>query len=104
HHSSPVPRVPPSFPTRPLPISDAWKSQARGGSRCRAVTALLPSRSFSRPATRLQEFADDGRQSVLRQRRRPERPQGQDCCHHWRSEEHTSELQSRENLVCRLLL
>src|SRR5690606_42062807 len=23
---------------------------------------------------------------------------------HWRSEEHTSELQSRENLVCRLLL
>src|SRR5436309_8412031 len=24
------------------------------------------------------------------------------CC--WRSEEHTSELQSRENLVCRLLL
>src|SRR5690606_40719151 len=25
-------------------------------------------------------------------------------CHHQRSEEHTSELQSRENLVCRLLL
>src|SRR5436309_12587565 len=25
------------------------------------------------------------------------------CCR-WRSEEHTSELQSRENLVCRLLL
>src|SRR5690606_39537975 len=24
--------------------------------------------------------------------------------HQWRSEEHTSELQSRENLVCRLLL
>src|SRR5436309_16103993 len=24
--------------------------------------------------------------------------------HGWRSEEHTSELQSRENLVCRLLL
>src|SRR5690606_40644461 len=24
--------------------------------------------------------------------------------HSWRSEEHTSELQSRENLVCRLLL
>src|SRR5690606_42118401 len=26
------------------------------------------------------------------------------CCHVPRSEEHTSELQSRENLVCRLLL
>src|SRR5690606_41443199 len=25
-------------------------------------------------------------------------------CRRWRSEEHTSELQSRENLVCRLLL
>src|SRR5690606_39453898 len=25
-------------------------------------------------------------------------------CQPWRSEEHTSELQSRENLVCRLLL
>src|SRR5436309_4037960 len=25
-------------------------------------------------------------------------------CPRWRSEEHTSELQSRENLVCRLLL
>src|SRR5690606_40316338 len=25
-------------------------------------------------------------------------------CRAWRSEEHTSELQSRENLVCRLLL
>src|SRR5688572_31588192 len=24
--------------------------------------------------------------------------------HHWRSEEHTSELQSQSNLVCRLLL
>src|SRR5690606_41256107 len=26
------------------------------------------------------------------------------CCSYYRSEEHTSELQSRENLVCRLLL
>src|SRR5690606_42079261 len=28
----------------------------------------------------------------------------QSLCHRCRSEEHTSELQSRENLVCRLLL
>src|SRR2546430_5026019 len=26
------------------------------------------------------------------------------CCPSWRSEEHTSELQSQSNLVCRLLL
>src|SRR5690606_40372976 len=29
---------------------------------------------------------------------------GRSACRRWRSEEHTSELQSRENLVCRLLL
>src|SRR5436309_3740815 len=33
-------------------------------------------------------------------RSRPKLPH----CSGWRSEEHTSELQSRENLVCRLLL
>src|SRR3712207_7914579 len=27
-----------------------------------------------------------------------------DCANYWRSEEHTSELQSRQYLVCRLLL
>src|SRR5690606_41957042 len=32
------------------------------------------------------------------------RARGADLAHHDRSEEHTSELQSRENLVCRLLL
>src|SRR2546430_14404180 len=38
------------------------------------------------------------RGSILRSRgRRPPRS-------HWRSEEHTSELQSQSNLVCRLLL
>src|SRR5690606_42080509 len=36
----------------------------------------------------------------------PATPGGQErrCPHGYRSEEHTSELQSRENLVCRLLL
>src|SRR5690554_7351622 len=29
---------------------------------------------------------------------------GNTCCNCWRSEEHTSELQSRPHLVCRLLL
>src|SRR5436309_9763119 len=32
------------------------------------------------------------------------RKQGSSPCRYLRSEEHTSELQSRENLVCRLLL
>src|SRR3712207_8511599 len=37
----------------------------------------------------------------------PQRPVGGQCSAHagcWRSEEHTSELQSRQYLVCRLLL
>src|SRR5690606_42022348 len=37
-----------------------------------------------------------------RSRRKPRPPDRQPA--RWRSEEHTSELQSRENLVCRLLL
>src|SRR3989442_8123299 len=37
--------------------------------------------------------------------RQPFRPELQVNCHHnYRSEEHTSELQSRPHLVCRLLL
>src|SRR5690606_40201558 len=43
-----------------------------------------------------QQLTDDQRQD--RQRERPDEIGGR------RSEEHTSELQSRENLVCRLLL
>src|SRR5690606_40266098 len=34
----------------------------------------------------------------------PKQPGHQPCLELYRSEEHTSELQSRENLVCRLLL
>src|SRR5690606_40456498 len=44
----------------------------------------------------LRENLEKGQQSILFQNRRGYAP--------WRSEEHTSELQSRENLVCRLLL
>src|SRR2546427_8266948 len=44
-----------------------------------------------------------------RPRTRPEYPVGSsphesETCPRWRSEEHTSELQSQSNLVCRLLL
>src|SRR5690606_40276678 len=42
-----------------------------------------------------------GRRDGIRHRHRPHRPVGAVTM---RSEEHTSELQSRENLVCRLLL
>src|SRR6266511_758845 len=48
------------------------------------VTAALVSRGVDVSVERVTRFLDE-------------------CCH-VRSEEHTSELQSRENLVCRLLL
>src|SRR5260370_7267029 len=45
-------------------------------------------------------LASGARQETRRSRARPER----NALHLWRSEEHTSELQSHSNLVCRLLL
>src|SRR6266700_6578337 len=56
-----------------------------------------PPRSTLFPYTTL--FRSDGRSRL----RRPG-PRGRRRDHARRSEEHTSELQSRENLVCRLLL
>src|SRR5690606_41511303 len=45
-----------------------------------------------------------GQRSGRRSRRRPRGGPGPRACGSSRSEEHTSELQSREKLVCRLLL
>src|SRR2546430_13390399 len=46
-----------------------------------------------------------GRDQAVRQGRIPEHGSGEPCeLRHLRSEEHTSELQSQSNLVCRLLL
>src|SRR3712207_7934881 len=46
----------------------------------------------------------DGGQARVRPRSRGESPEGASARSHGRSEEHTSELQSRQYLVCRLLL
>src|SRR5215471_20893183 len=54
-------------------------------------STLFPYTTLFRSPARRRERADDPRD-----RRRPGTP--------WRSEEHTSELQSRRDLVCRLLL
>src|SRR5690606_41728481 len=68
-----------------LPISDRGCAPAspRPGIP-RPADARYPGRSASPP--------------------RPSRPGSDNATTHDRSEEHTSELQSRENLVCRLLL
>src|SRR5690606_39750175 len=87
------------FPTRRASdLPDAKRARERLAERVRAestrpvVDAMLPKMvSF---ATR---HAQPGTVEVVRAMMRETPPES-------RSEEHTSELQSRENLVCRLLL
>src|SRR5690606_41673562 len=75
-----------------LPIS----VRLRGRSRCRGRGGVAAHRA-AHPRRRRVHLGDGGRGLGHRQGgRRPDRV--------GRSEEHTSELQSRENLVCRLLL
>src|SRR2546430_8976684 len=62
-----------------------------------------PPRSTLFPYTTLFRSLDDPRQPQGQGRRRARR-RGRNHDHPRRSEEHTSELQSQSNLVCRLLL
>src|SRR2546427_8951288 len=67
-----------------------------------------PPRSTLFPYTTLfrSGFADDRREGAAAREDPPRMPpcHRPDDCHDERSEEHTSELQSQSNLVCRLLL
>src|SRR5204863_8206345 len=77
-----------SFTTRPPPISTLFP-----------YTTLFRSIWF---LTRRQEVLHDGMVFCLV--RRSARAHAAEMVIGWRSEEHTSELQSRRELVCRLLL
>src|SRR5690606_39286032 len=86
--ASPPRRRPPGPP--PSPYTTLFRSRSGGGVRGAA---------FHRADARRGGPRDDIAHDVREQRRaRGQRRRAQ------RSEEHTSELQSRENLVCRLLL
>src|SRR5690606_41162383 len=95
----PLPLLPmsPAFPYTTLFRSACHRTGDPGP--CPAVRADFPRRAVERvlPSGVGDGIAGLGRsvRSRRTQCRRPARP---------RSEEHTSELQSRENLVCRLLL
>src|SRR5690606_39851548 len=71
---------------------------------CQAVTPEVDpaSRARRHQPPSAPEASEQAGDAVLRLRRRPIPAQGGHPL--VRSEEHTSELQSRENLVCRLLL
>src|SRR5690606_40657239 len=66
---------------------------------------LLVDGNFGNPASRSHVFGWKAEESVENARRQVADLVNADPREIvWRSEEHTSELQSRENLVCRLLL
>src|SRR5207302_6665980 len=82
--------MPPRSPTSTLfPYTTLFRSVKRHGMS--ATTALVPQQAFL--------FDDTVRGNVTLGLDAPDEDVNRN-----RSEEHTSELQSRENLVCRLLL
>src|SRR5690606_42162244 len=93
------PRALHSFPTRrssdlhaDMPLERAWSAAVHAVTELPAAgsIAIIVQREFSEPVTLA--FVEETVASKAH------------CLGLHRSEEHTSELQSRENLVCRLLL
>src|SRR5690606_42162375 len=99
-------RLPPLVPTAPsllplslhdaLPIS-GWSSSPRSTEKASSTTCASSPASTPRPMTECWRGCANG--TSTRRIATANRSQSRR-----RSEEHTSELQSRENLVCRLLL
>src|SRR5690606_40962753 len=91
---------PPTHQYHTLPLHDALpiavaRHPSRGDAALRGAA----------PATRHLSVVDTGQRRLRARRGRTARtPPGMARADRLRSEEHTSELQSRENLVCRLLL
>src|SRR5690606_42104585 len=83
-----------------LPISPSWPPPP--SSRCAGPIASRRRSSSTRTGGPARNPTLD--LPAVRGRRRSVRPARNRVPRSWRSEEHTSELQSRENLVCRLLL
>src|SRR5207302_9415799 len=96
-------RRPPNSP--PFPYTTLFRSQSNSISR-----RLDPANQSARPAAGRQDCWKERTKAVRApsavharlSRQRNARRRTCDCAS--RSEEHTSELQSRENIVCRLLL
>src|SRR5690606_41107898 len=102
-HRVSVIRAPPRptlFPYTTLFRSDRQGRQFRGGLRTAGIRARPAARdpAWARPAATFALTSSACPASILARTHAPELANG------LRSEEHTSELQSRENLVCRLLL
>src|SRR5690606_42085725 len=75
-----------------------------GSQRAVALPGRRRQRAASGLSCRLDDRRLDDQRAFGHQEREPLPIRGVEAAAHRRSEEHTSELQSRENLVCRLLL
>src|SRR5690606_40179045 len=76
----------------------SWSSAPRAPVGARGAVGLTA------PAPKAHQAPEPHPSGILDQRRAGGRPPWNRRPEHARSEEHTSELQSRENIVCRLLL
>src|SRR5690606_1533565 len=90
--ASPVSEPRPAGAGAVFPVPNTAASTARARARLISETTALPTKPCESPST---SFENTRMTLSLR---------GVMVCSAYRSEEHTSELQSRENLVCRLLL
>src|SRR5690606_40646687 len=91
----------PSIPARLWQASSTWSQKV--GSRARKTSCSFTPEgplAYSPTLTSCRRFE----RTCERQIPRGRHAAGTESCRSPRSEEHTSELQSRENLVCRLLL
>src|SRR5207253_11216316 len=99
-------RIPPHPSSTPFPYTTLFRSQPRSlpsatGARSKKIRRPCPARLKAR--TPLAKAAA-GRSAIHGARNTSNRPWARIAPHSGRSEEHTSELQSRGHLVCRLLL
>src|SRR5690606_40915467 len=88
-----------------FPYTTLFRSHRASDRGCRGLPQRRTARGRRHPARQQPAAAAADREPVVLQRvadaSQRARPRGSPAA---RSEEHTSELQSRENLVCRLLL
>src|SRR5690606_40755758 len=91
------------LPCSAPPASSLCSAQFRAQNRCAPLLELLDGyEAFLAPRSVAGRIGQQGQHEKDREARH--RQHGVERAPDLRSEEHTSELQSRENLVCRLLL
>src|SRR5690554_7681116 len=84
----------------PFPYTTLFRSKPSSGTPPSGSGAPSP----APPQNSVSPQAESDRSTANTKKRSPQPPPATEPSPPWRSEEHTSELQSRPHLVCRLLL